>query len=80
MQRQGTLPTFVGTGSTAIYGNLGKMKNVGFEMSMDYNKRINKDFTISARGTFTFAKNTILEKDEPPYQLYPNLFGGRTFC
>lgn len=75
MQRQGTLPTFVGTGSTAIYGNLGKMKNVGFEMSMDYNKRINKDFTISARGTFTFAKNTILEKDEPPYQLYPNLSG-----
>lgn len=73
MKREGTLPTFVGTGSTTIYGNMGKMKNIGFDMSMDYNKRLNKNFLISARGTFTFAKNTILEADEPPYQLYPEL-------
>lgn len=73
MQRSNTLPIFVGTGGTSIYGNLGKMRNVGFDLSMDYNKRIGKDFFISARGTFTFAQNTILERDEPPYQLYPQL-------
>lgn len=73
MQRSNTLPKFAGTGGTAIYGNMGKMKNVGFDMSMNYHKRINKNFFISARGTFTFAKNTILERDEPPYQLYPQL-------
>ncbi len=73
MQKKNTLPTFIGTGSTKIYDNIGKMKNEGFDVSIDYNKQITKDFFLSFKGTFTYAHNTILERDEPPFQLYPNL-------
>lgn len=73
MQKVNTLPDFIGTGETKIYGNSGKMKNVGFDIALDYNKQITKDFFLSFKGTLTYAHNTILERDEPPFQLYPNL-------
>lgn len=37
-------------------------------MSFNYNHSFNKDFFISARGTFTLAKNEYVERDEPPYE------------
>lgn len=73
MQKVNTLPDFIGTGETKIYKNSGKMKNVGFDIALDYNKQITKDFFLSFKGTLTYAHNTILERDEPPFQLYPNL-------
>lgn len=73
MQKVNTLPDFIGTGETKIYENSGKMKNAGFDIALDYNKQITKDFFLSFKGTFTYAHNTILERDEPPFQLYPNL-------
>lgn len=47
------------------YANYGKVDNKGLDLSLNYNKRINKDWNISVRGTFTYAKNTIIERDEP---------------
>ena len=73
MQKVNTLPDFIGTGETKIYENSGKMKNVGFDIALDYNKQITKDFFLSFKGTLTYAHNMILERDEPPFQLYPNL-------
>ena len=73
MQKVNTLPDFIGTGETKIYENSGKMKNVGFDIALDYNKQITKDFFLSFKGTLTYAHNTILERDEPTFQLYPNL-------
>ena len=73
MQKVNTLPDFIGTGETKIYQNSGKKKNVGFDIALDYNKQITKDFFLSFKGTLTYAHNTILERDEPPFQLYPNL-------
>lgn len=73
MQKVNTLPDFIGTGETKIYENSGKMKNVGFDIALDYNKQITKGFFLSFKGTLTYAHNTILERDEPPFQLYPNL-------
>ena len=73
MQKVNTLPDFIGTGETKIYENSGKMKNVGFDIALDYNKQITKDFFLSFKGTLTYAHNTILERDEPPFQVYPNL-------
>ena len=64
MQKVNTLPDFIGTGETKIYENSGKMKNVGFDIALDYNKQITKDFFLSFKGTLTY---------EPPFQLYPNL-------
>lgn len=73
MQKVNTIPDIIGTGETKIYENSGKMKNVGFDIALDYNKQITKDFFLSFKGTLTYAHNTILERDEPPFQLYPNL-------
>ena len=36
------------------------------DLSVDYGKQINKDLAIQFKGTFTFARNKILEYDEAP--------------
>lgn len=73
LSRSSTIPQFLGMAGAAVYGNLGKMKNEGVDLALDYNKQVNKDLFISFKGTFTYAHNTILERDEPPFREYPNL-------
>lgn len=73
VKRTKTIPVFIGTGTTTIYGNVGKMKNEGIDVALDYNKQINKNLFISFKGTMTYAHNTVLDQDEPYYSLYPNL-------
>lgn len=76
-----SIPQFLGTSAydkyidlkTKVYGNYGKVENTGFDGSVDYAQNINKDLSISFKGTFTFAKNKILEYDEPLFLRYPNL-------
>lgn len=47
------------------YANFGKVDNRGFEVELAVNHQFQKDFMLSARGSFTYAKNKILEYDEP---------------
>ena len=63
-QKKETIPNYFGTEDAKIYGNLAKVKNWGVDVAMEYNKQFNKDWTIQARGTFTFARNRVLEYDE----------------
>ena len=79
-QRTGTIPNIMGLGKTKVYGNLGEMSNKGLELALDYNKQVNKDLFISMKGTFTFAQNKVLKRDDPNFLLYPNLsmLGGST--
>lgn len=72
-QQRGTIPFYLGTGNTTVYGNTGEVKNHGFDASVDYGKQLNKDLAIMLKGTFTFAKNKIVKYDEPAGQQYPNL-------
>ena len=51
MSRQGSLPQVAGTGDTQIYSNLGKMENRGVDVSVDYNKQIDKNWFVSGKGT-----------------------------
>lgn len=67
------IPESFGTQGTTIYGNLGKVENKGFDLSVDYNRSFSRDFQISFKGTFTFARNIRLENDEPPFMQYKNL-------
>lgn len=67
-----TMPGYLGMGGTKLYGNLGKVKNTGVDMSLDYNKQINKDLFVSFKGTFTYAHNTVVEYNEPAFRNYPN--------
>lgn len=65
-QKKGSIPNYLGTAKTDVYGNLAKVKNWGFDASVDYGKQINRDWTIQFKGTFTFARNKIIEYDEAP--------------
>lgn len=64
-QSRGSIPNYLGTSGITIYGNLAKVKNYGVDMSVDYGKRITKDFSMQFKGTFTFSRNRVLEYDEP---------------
>ena len=63
MQRS-TIPTQVGY-INSPWANYGKVDNHGVDASVTYHKRINKNLELSARGNFTYARNKIIEKDEP---------------
>ncbi len=65
-----TLPGTAGL-NVAPNVNYGKMQNTGVDASVRYNWS-SGDWNISALGTFTFARNKIVEMDEPPVQ-YENL-------
>ncbi len=65
-QEKGTVPNSFGTAGTRIYGNYAKVKNWGFDAAIDYGKQISKDFSMQFRGTFTYARNRVLEYDEAP--------------
>ncbi|MDD3077645.1 MAG: TonB-dependent receptor [Paludibacter sp.] len=63
MQRS-TIPSQIGF-VTNPYANYGKVNNQGYDISLDYHKRFNKKWSLSLRGTVTYAENTIIEIDEP---------------
>ena len=63
MQRN-TIPSQAGFISTP-YANFGKVDNRGVDLSATYNHRFKCGLNLALRGTFTYAKNTILEIDEP---------------
>ena len=65
-QEKQTVPTYMGTASTKVYGNLAAMRNQGFELAASYNKQFNKDWFVSFKGTFTYAHNEITKYDESP--------------
>lgn len=75
MQRQ-SLPDYAGI-STMPWVNIGRMKNQGFDFSLEYDKKVG-EVTINSRGTFTFTHNKIVENDEVNYpDKYRNKIGHR---
>ena len=65
-QQKLSIPQYLGTASSVIYGNFAKVRNHGVDLSIDYGKQISKDFTLQFKGTFTFARNKVLKYDEAP--------------
>lgn len=63
IQRSNTVPTQIGF-MTTPYANYGIVDNKGFEASLTWNHRFNKDFQMQLRGTASYAKNWIRERDE----------------
>jgi TonB-linked SusC/RagA family outer membrane protein len=64
MQRK-TLPSSAGF-TEAPYASYGKVDNQGFDMSLNGTKQVRPDLFVSVQGTFTYAKNKIIEMDEAP--------------
>lgn len=66
MQRN-LLPAEIGISfNQRPFANLGVVKNQGIDISLDYNKALSKDLTLSLRGSFTYSANELLERDELP--------------
>ena len=61
---KGSIPNYLGAAKTVIYGNFAKVKNWGVDLAVDYGKQINRDLSIQFKGTFTFARNRVMETDE----------------
>lgn len=74
-QQRGTIPQYLGTAGTQVFGNLAAMKNQGFDFAADYNKQIDKDWFISFKGTFTYAHNEITKYDESPKYAFQSRIG-----
>ncbi len=60
-------PKSLGYGQATPWASKGKMTNKGGDLSVAYNKTINKDFSFSITGTFTYAENKLTDWDEPIY-------------
>ncbi|MDP4240281.1 MAG: TonB-dependent receptor [Bacteroidota bacterium] len=63
MQRS-TIPTQAGY-ITTPWANYGKVTNRGVDASLNYNKKIDNDWSVGLRSTFSYAINKIDEIDEP---------------
>ena len=74
-QERGTIPQYLGTAGTKVFGNLAAMKNQGFDFAADFNKKIGKDWFISFKGTFTYAHNEITKYDESPKYAFQSKVG-----
>ena len=61
-----TTPMIQGLPSSALpLMNDGEVKNQGFEMVLGYQKQFKNGLSVSANANFSYAKNKVLEYDEP---------------
>lgn len=63
---RGTIPSVGGFPDGAIpVANLGKAENKGIEAALEFKKTTHNGLFYSLRGNFSFARNKIIENDEP---------------
>lgn len=76
LKREHSMPSFLGYNTSAPYGNIGIIENKGFDGTIEYNKRINKDWVIALRGNVTFNKDKWIqgELSEQKYE-WMNQYG-----
>ena len=65
LKREHSIPSFLGYNTSAPYGNIGIVENKGFDGTIEYNKRINKDWVIALRGNITFNKDKWIQGELP---------------
>lgn len=71
--QRGTVPNATGIFPWAVpYGNLGKVNNKGIDALLEIKDTTPKGFFYSLKGNFTFARNKVIENDEPT-PMYPYL-------
>ena len=59
-----SVPSYYGAATTPDV-NKGKIKNVGFEFELRFNKVLKNGMRFWANTNYTYAHNTIIEKDDP---------------
>lgn len=63
-KRNASVPEF--TGLSLPDENIGIAENTGIEFMIGHQKAVNKDFSYSISGNFTYAKNNVVFSDEAP--------------
>lgn len=63
IKRNASVPNF--TGLVLPNENFGIVDSKGFEIELSYNSKRNTDFSYSINGNFAFARNKIVQFDEP---------------
>lgn len=78
LQRK-SIPMYVGM-STQPWVNIGKMRNSGIDASLEYHQPLGKDVLLTIRGNFTYARNMIVDQDQPDWKyLYMNRKGQQQY-
>jgi TonB-linked SusC/RagA family outer membrane protein len=74
--QRSSLPGLIGLQNTP-FGNIGAFNNKGVDASLEYKKRLGL-LNLTLRGNYTYARNRIVENDQPDYQYpYQNRKGKR---
>jgi len=76
-QRRETIPGYVGlVWSARPFGNVGSMRSYGSDGNFSYMQEINRDWSFTVRGNYSFSQNEILYWEELPQRLpYQNRKG-----
>ena len=70
-QRRETIPGYVGlVYSARPYGNVGSMRSYGTDGNISYTQEIQKDWSFTIRGNYTYSANEIINWEQPPTR-YP---------
>ena len=64
LNRTNSLPGFAGFQETP-YGNVGKTRTKGYDLSLEYFKQFNKDLALTVRGNFTYTDVVWVDDDTP---------------
>ncbi len=67
LMKRASFPKILGYGNANIWSNIGEVENKGFDLSVNWNKQINKDWIFDARFNLTYNNNKYKYKDEPEY-------------
>lgn len=77
LMQRGGLPAYAGLQNSGKlpYVNIGETRNRGVDMSAEWHKTVG-EWDFSARGNFTYNRNTLVNNDEPDWEYkYQNHIG-----
>ncbi len=63
------IPDIMGIRNNPL-GNFGIVDNKGFEVTLDWNKKLSRDWTVGLKGNYTYNESEIID-DATPHPLYP---------
>ena len=72
--RRSSIPSYVGMINNP-YGNIGKVENKGFELSVNYANSWGGDWSLSLMGNYSFNRNKVLEDDSTVVYPWQNTIG-----
>ena len=71
-----SIPSYVGMINNP-YGNIGKVENKGFELSVNYANSWGGDWSLSLMGNYSFNRNKVLEDDSTVVYPWQNTIGNK---